>query len=155
MARSDKRQRQNLIRKIISERDVFSQEDLRSELLRRSVDTTQATLSRDISELGLVKSSSSGTYQLPESVADRGDDAPALLEHLRRLIRDVDHSGNLVLIKTAPGDAQAAGERFDHLNFEEVAGTLAGDDTLLVVVREKWSASRFAQKLRKLVGETG
>ncbi|MBI3939327.1 MAG: arginine repressor [Acidobacteria bacterium] len=151
MARWNKRQRQNLIRRIVSEGEVFSQEELRSELEKHSMDATQATLSRDISELGLVKSSSTGTYQLPENLTEHTG-LPALLEHLRQLVREVDYSGNLVLVKTAPGDAQAAGERFDHLDFKEVAGTLAGDDTLLVVIRERHSAARFARKLEKMVG---
>lgn len=132
--------------------EIFSQGELRNELLRRSVNVTQATLSRDISELGLVKLSSSGTYQLPENVSEHAE-AGAILDHLRQLVRQIDFSGNLVLVKTAPGDAQAAGERFDHLNFKEVAGTLAGDDTLLVVVRESYNASRFARKLERMIAE--
>ena len=150
MPRPDKQQRQNLIRKIVSEREISSQEELRSELVRRSIGATQATLSRDISELGLVKSSSSGTYRLPEDVSEHTE-TDTLVERLRQLVREIDFSGNLVLIKTASGDAQAVGERFDHIGFKEVAGTLAGDDTLLVVIRERNSASRFARKLAKMM----
>ena len=153
MPRLAKQQRQNLIRRIISEQEIYSQEELRTRLLQYSIDATQATLSRDVSELGLLKNPSSGTYQLPGSVTEPFGSRAALLEQLRQLVRDIDWSGNLVLVKTAPGDAQAAGERVDNLNFKEVAGTLAGDDTLLVVVRQRYRASSFARKLEDAIRE--
>ena len=150
MARSDKLQRQNLIRGILSQQEIYSQEELRNELLKRSVKVTQATLSRDIQELGLAKHSSSGTYRLPASSPDRGE-SPHFIDRIRQLTRDVDYSGNLVLVKADPGDAQALGIAFDQLNFKEVVGTVAGDDTLLVVIRETYKASKFAEKLQRLV----
>ncbi|HEV8132353.1 MAG TPA: arginine repressor [Acidobacteriota bacterium] len=154
MPRSNKRQRQNLIRRIVSEEEIYSQEELRSELLKRSVAVTQATLSRDISELGLVKHSSTGTYRLPENITEHAQ-SRTVLERIRQLVQEIDHSGNLVLVKTAPGDAQAAGLAMDNLRFKEVVGTVAGDDTLLVVIREKHSASTFVHKLERMLSGGG
>ncbi len=150
MPRSNKRQRQNLIRRIISEEEIFSQEEFRNELVKRGVNVTQATLSRDIAELGLVKQSSNGTYRLPENVNEHAE-AHSILARMRQLVQEIDFSGNLVLVKTAPGEAQAAGFAMDHLQFKEVVGTIAGDDTLLVVIREKHKASSFARKLEKML----
>jgi transcriptional regulator of arginine metabolism len=149
-----KQHRQNLIRRIISEREISSQHELRGELLRHSVDATQATISRDISELGLIKNPALGTYQLREAMSTAAENR-RFLEELRLLVREIVWSGNLVLLKTAPGDAQAAGERFDNLRFKEAAGTLAGDDTLLVVVREQHRAASFAGRLEKLIRQPG
>src|SRR5687768_6475041 len=104
-----KQHRQNLIRRIISEREISSQHELRGELLRHSVDATQATISRDISELGLIKNPALGTYQLREAMSTAAENR-RFLEELRLLVREIVWSGNLVLLKTAPGDAQAAGE---------------------------------------------
>lgn len=154
MATPVKQHRQSLIRRIVSEHQISSQEELRGQLLRHSIPATQATLSRDISELGLIKNPSSGTYQLRESILVAGDDR-RWLEELRLLVHEIEWSGNLVLLKTAPGDAQAAGERFDNLHFKEAAGTLAGDDTLLVVVRRQYRAGSFADKLEKLFHRSG
>ena len=154
MPASSKKQRQNLIRRIIAEEEIFSQEELRNELLKRSVNVTQATLSRDIADLGLVKQSATGTYTLPENVTEHTE-AHAILARMRQLVQEIDFSGNLVLVKTAPGDAQAAGLAMDHLQFKEVVGTIAGDDTLLVVIRAKYKASGFAKKLEKMLAGEG
>ncbi|HEY2933962.1 MAG TPA: arginine repressor [Acidobacteriota bacterium] len=152
MARSNKLQRQNLIRRIVSEQEIYSQEELRNELAKRSVSVTQATLSRDIQDLGLAKLSSSGTYRLPTPLPEQAE-AHNFIERIRRLAGELDYSGNLVLVKTAPGDAQALGIAFDKLNFKEVTGTIAGDDTLLVVIREAYKAARFVEKLQRLIAE--
>jgi transcriptional regulator of arginine metabolism len=136
------------IRDLVAETEVASQDELRRKLFRRGHRVTQATLSRDIHELGLMKSTDG--YKLPH-----GDDAESRLPSIERLIQtfvyDVRTALNQVVIKTSAGSAQPVSAAIDAEDWEEVVGTIGGDDTILTITTDSRSAERLAQRLRKLM----
>ncbi|HEY8552371.1 MAG TPA: arginine repressor [Thermaerobacter sp.] len=145
-----KSKRQRLILEIIQAKPIETQEELVRELERRGMPATQATVSRDIKELGLIKTPTGDgryCYALPDA-------APGGRERLRRLFResllDIDTSENLVVVKTLRGTAAAAGEAIDQLGWPEIVGTVAGDNTVLVVVRSREVAPLVADRFREL-----
>lgn len=145
-------QRQIKIRELITENEIETQDELVDQLKRLGYDVTQATVSRDIKELHLVKVPSSNnkyTYSLP------ADQRFNPLEKLKRLIMDVfvkiDHTSHFVLLKTLPGNAQAVGALVDNLDWEEIMGTICGDDTCLIICRSEEASpivkNRFLEML--------
>ena len=131
-----KSSRQNAILEVIREKDVETQEDLADELRRRDFKVTQATVSRDIRELRLLKVlSATGTYKY--ATADKPENG--LSERFHRIFSEsvlsMSHAYNQVLIKTLPGSANVAAEMLDSLRWPEILGTLAGDNTILMIVR--------------------
>lgn len=148
---STKAERQGAILEVVAGRAVATQAELKGLLKARGIAADQATLSRDIRELGLVKASDDGIharYAPMESVAPPVHARPGAI--LSRLVRKVEGSGNLVVVKTDPGEASPVGLALDRLGWPEIAGTVAGDDTLLVVVREGTPARRLAKKIMNL-----
>ncbi len=146
-----KAERQKAILEIVATSPVATQAELKDRLKDRGIAADQATLSRDVKELGLVKVSDDGVryrYAPAEAVARPARPRPTAI--LARMVRKVDRSGNLIVLKTAPGEANPVGLALDHLNWPEVVGTVAGDDTLLVVVREGVPARRLAKKILDL-----
>jgi transcriptional regulator of arginine metabolism len=128
--------RQGLILELVGREAILSQEQLRKRLRMRGVDVTQATLSRDIAELALVKHAADGAYRVPgENGASRSDPGAALRGAVAEYVRGIERVRELVVIRTAPGQAGILGIAIDRAAFAEVAGTVAGDDTLLVIVR--------------------
>ena len=146
-----KARRQSVILEVLEHEAVRSQEQLRQRLIARGFDVTQATLSRDIKELGLLKRSSDGAYQ--PGGADTPSTASAL-ETLGRALAEylvhVEPVQQLVVLKTGAGQAQLLGLAIDRARLDEVVGTLAGDDTILIIAREPRSAQTVAKKLRDL-----
>lgn len=137
-----KRLRQSAILELVTREPIASQEALRRRLRARGFDATQATISRDIKELGLVKRASDGAYQAPGAEAP----APAPLAARRAVaeyLRRIDRVEQLVVLKTDPGEAQPLALAIDHAALPEVVGTIAGDDTILVITRD----ARRAQAL--------
>lgn len=117
-------------------------------------DVTQATLSRDIRELGLVKGGADGAYQAPAHAAPNGHAAQSLLHRaLAEYMRRVDRVQQLVLLRTGPGQAQLLGVAIDAARLPEVVGTLAGDDTVLVVAPDVRRARALVKRLDTLAGE--
>jgi len=148
-----KAERQQRIVEIVREQQVATQAGLRDALASRGVECDQGTVSRDIRELGLVKAAGDdGGYYY--AVID--DVSPTVrvsrLSVLRQMVRSATASGNLIVVKCGPGNASAVGEALDHLSITDIIGTVAGDDTLLAVVREGPSAKRVAEKLLKEIG---
>jgi transcriptional regulator of arginine metabolism len=146
--------RQAKIREIIKSKPVNTQEQLAEELASIGIEVTQATVSRDIKEMGLIKiPTTSGEYRyaLPPR-ALHGDP----MDRARRVFADsvlsVDYSENLVLIRTLPGNAGAVGDVVDDLNWPGIVGTLAGDDTVLVIVRPKELAMELLEDFDELRG---
>ena len=128
-----------------------SQEQLRQRLTSRGFDVTQATLSRDIKELGLLKRSSDGAYQ------PGGADAPSAASALETLGRalaeylvNIEPVQQLVVLKTGAGQAQLLAIAIDRSRLADVAGTLAGDDTILIIARDARSAQAVVKQLRDL-----
>jgi len=127
--------RQAQILDVIDHDPVASQEVLRQKLQSRGIDATQATISRDLKELGLVKRAGDGAYVRPGS--ERG--SPAVSEQLRRavgsLMRGLERVDQLLVVRTDRGQAQGLAEWIDRAQLPEVAGTIGGDDTILLVCR--------------------
>ena len=133
-----KAQRHIKIREIIATRDIETQEELVEELRKAGYNVTQATVSRDIKELHLVKVPTHNgryKYSLP---ADRRFNP---LQKLKRMLMEsfvgIEKSENLIVIKTLPGNANAVGALIDSLEWPEIIGTIAGDDTILIVCRDR------------------
>jgi len=136
---------------------VRAQIDLGDRLAAEGIQVTQATLSRDLEELGAVKvraADGSSAYVIPEdgtSPLRAAEATPARLQRLlRELLNEADSSGNLVVLRTPPGAAQFLASALDRAGLPEVVGTIAADDTIVVVAREPASASSGAQLAAKL-----
>jgi transcriptional regulator of arginine metabolism len=154
-AMTNKQARQAAILDLVAEHVVSSQEDLRRLLLGRGMDVTQATLSRDLRDLHLARVSEVGgaRYVLPESLAD-DEDKPLLATLLPQLFSKVDGVGELVVLHTVASGAQPIAEAIDLEEFPEVLGTIAGDDTILIVTRSAGARVQLTERLRALAGET-
>ena len=127
--------RQNKILELIENNEIETQDKLVSMLKDFGYDVTQATVSRDIKELQLVKTlSSSGKYKYSASAAPTGPVSDRLSNIYRETVRSITSSGNIVLVKTLAGCANAAGETMDNVGVPHVIGSVAGDNTLLLVV---------------------
>ena len=151
---TNKQARQAAILDLVAEHVVGSQEDLRRLLLARGMDVTQATLSRDLRDLHLARVSEAGgaRYVLPESLA-ADDDKPLLATLLPQLFSRVDGVGELVVLHTVASGAQPIAEAIDLEEFPEVLGTIAGDDTILIVTRSAGARVQLTERLRALAGE--
>lgn len=156
---ADKRQRQATILELVEGHPVGSQEELRRLLKQRGWDVTQATLSRDLRELRLARvPTPEGTrYVVPGSAAAAAvagpPDGSGLLDGLlRQLFVGVDGVGELLVIKTVRGGASALAESFDAESWPGVVGTIAGDDTILIICRSSAVRERLARRLSSLAG---
>lgn len=146
--------RQKKILEAIAKKKIATQAQLAGELRSAGFNVTQATVSRDIRELGLVKAigeNGIGYYTLPEqSVLVQND------ERLKRLFKDsvtfMDFSENLIIVKTYPGEAQGVASAIDMANWEEVIGTVGGDDTVLIIVKPKEATPAVIDRLTALAG---
>jgi transcriptional regulator of arginine metabolism len=150
-----KSRRLSAIRQVIDREPVHSQEELRHHLASMGFVVTQATLSRDIKELGLVKRAADGAYQgsgSPE-VNSAASAAVALSRALGEFLISVDAAQNLVVVKTGPGQAQILAIAIDRAKLTDVVGTIAGDDTILVVCRDQRSAQTTRNTIEHLASE--
>ena len=152
-----KQQRQHRISRLLVEHRVTNQGQLTELLAADGVTVTQATVSRDLEELGAIKVRVPGgdtVYAIPE--LPREQVSPQ--DHLRRVLGDwlveVDRSGDLVVLRTPPGSAHVVASAIDRNGLDNVVGTVAGDDTLLVIAREGWGSSVAVQlqQLARLAG---
>jgi transcriptional regulator of arginine metabolism len=150
-----KHQRQHRIAKLLEQRAVGSQAQLVALLAAEGVEATQTTVSRDLEELGALKVRVPGgetAYALPDLPTQQ----IAPTDHLRRVLGEwaveVAVSQNLVVLRTPPGCAHVVASALDRSGLEGVVGTVAGDDTLLVIVAESHSARRMAAHLESLAG---
>ncbi len=148
-----KSQRQAKIMEIISTRNVETQEQLLAELQKAGFRGTQATISRDIKELRIVKELTNfGTYRYAVSAGEvPGSFSTRLNAIFRECVTGFDYAQNLIVIRTMPGLASAAGSAIDGMNLSVVVGTLAGDDTLLVVMRDNNAAAAFCGEIQNLL----
>jgi transcriptional regulator of arginine metabolism len=141
---------------LIRERAVRSQTELAELLAGEGVQVTQATLSRDLEELRAVKVS--GAYLIPEDgirPLREVENAPArLLRLLRELLTGVDASGNIAVLRTPPGAAQFLASALDRSGLTDVVGTIAGDDTILVVARDVTGGKALADKLAEWAAQS-
>jgi transcriptional regulator of arginine metabolism len=145
-----KARRQSVVLDLIQRQPVRSQEQLRRLLRTAGFDVTQATLSRDIRELALVKGGADGAYQPPPADSNGGATKSLLNRALTDYLTRVDQVQQLVIIRTGPGQAQLLGVALDGARLPEVVGTVAGDDTILAVAPDARRARALVKRLEKL-----
>jgi transcriptional regulator of arginine metabolism len=146
--------RHNLILEIIENKDIETQEDLADELMRRGVKVTQATVSRDIRDLDLVKvAMPGGSYKYVVShVSHRGAKNAGPLAHaVSDTVLSIVCAQNLIVLKTTAGMAQAVAIAIDRIPDSEILGCVAGDDTILVVTHDSEMATRVAGRIKRLL----
>jgi transcriptional regulator of arginine metabolism len=155
MATLGKPQRQHRISRLLEEQAVSSQAQLVELLAANGIVATQATVSRDLEDLGAVKVRIPGgtmAYAIPEHAKE----ASAPDDHLRRVmgefVVDVAHSGSLVILRTPPGSAHVVASALDRSGIRDMLGTVAGDDTLLVICAEDAEGTKVAAELATLAG---
>jgi transcriptional regulator of arginine metabolism len=145
--------RQAVLLELIDREPLHSQEELRRRLRQRGFAATQATISRDIAELGLVKRAGDGAYQRPGADTSNPETALAALERAaEEFLRRVERVQQLVVLRTGIGQAQPLAIALDRAQLPEVVGTIGGDDTILIVARD---AKRAALLAKRLQGYTG
>lgn len=145
--------RQESILQIITEKDIETQDQLLGELKARGIPSTQATISRDIKELHLVKElTGTGTYRYAVSGRKASlNFAGRLRTIFREGVTSFDMAQNLVVVKTMPGLASAAAAALDGMEIPDLVGSLAGDDTVLLIMRTNESAAEFCTEIRQML----
>jgi transcriptional regulator of arginine metabolism len=152
--RAVKPYRQSLIKELVERESITSQEQLRARLRERGIDATQATLSRDIRELQLVKRTTDGAYRAAGAAAaiDNGETESMLADAVATLLRHQEVvAGYMIVLRTDPGQAQGLAVAIDRAKVPEIAGTIAGDDTILVIARDGTGARDLEVRLNGLI----
>jgi transcriptional regulator of arginine metabolism len=148
-----KSRRQGAILELIESEPLHSQEQLRRRLLKAGFEATQATISRDIKELGLVKRAGDGAYQRLGVDAISPETALSALERASaEFLRRIDRVQQLVVVRTGAGQAQPLALAIDRARLAETVGTIAGDDTILVITKDARRAASFAKRLAEYAG---
>ena len=149
-----KSQRQAKILEIIANKNVETQEQLLAELQAEGFRGTQATISRDIKELRIVKELTSlGNYRYTVSNSDFGSSFTTRLNTIfRECVISFDYAQNIIVVRTLPGLASAAGSAIDAMNLSAIVGSLAGDDTVMIVMRDTNAAAAFCGEIKALLG---
>ena len=152
----NKNNRLDAIKMIISSKEVGSQEDLLQELKKEGFRLTQATLSRDLKQLKVAKAASMNgnyVYVLPNNTMYKRMTDPHSASELMKFngFISIDFSGNLAVIRTRPGYASRLAYDIDIRNFDEILGTIAGDDTILLIVREECSRDEVVEVLSVVI----
>lgn len=145
-----KTKRQELIVDLIQRQNIETQEELAEALRNMGFQVTQATVSRDIKELHLIKAASADNgykYALPEKKENGLNDK--LIRILTDSLVSVDYAGHMIVVKTLSGSANIAAEALDTLKWPEILGTIAGDNTIFIVVRSGQDAAAIADRIRK------
>ena len=144
--------RHNLILEIIENKDIETQEELAEELKRRNVKVTQATVSRDIKELRLLKVLAEGGRYKYATVerAEKGM-SDRFIRILSESVISLDNVGNLIVIKTLSASANAAAEAIDSMKWSEVLGSIAGDNTILVIARSEEAVESLMARFNTLI----
>jgi transcriptional regulator of arginine metabolism len=139
---------------IINSKEIETQEELADELKSSGMDVTQATVSRDIKELKLIKVlSSTGKYKYVAISPEQNFLSNKLVNIFAHTVIHVENVNNFVVLKTITGSASAAAEALDSLNFDEIAGTIAGDNTIFILVRSAEKAQELVKKIKKMLSD--
>lgn len=149
--------RQRVIADLLRSNALASQDELAERLSDAGFAVTQATVSRDLEHLGAVKIRRGGkvAYALPDQLGAAGWGGPRLEAIVGEWARSIEPAGNLVVIRTPPGSAHLIGVALDQAELPEVAGTICGDDTVFVAVREPFDAMSLADRLNALDRDQG
>ena len=148
-----KQLRQRAIRDLVEQRPIRTQQELAAALRERGFRTTQATISRDVAELGLIKAPRAGmqAYAIPPRLREADTSGE---ERMRRLLRDmpveIREAGTMLVMKTLPGSAHPLAAALDRARWPEVVGSIAGDDTVFVAFADRGSLSRVRRRLEGL-----
>lgn len=149
----NKNSRQKMIQKIIEKEEISTQFELAERLKKQGFNVTQATVSRDIKEIGLIKIPIEGNlskYSMPVNIS-----VGNIAERMRRMFMDnavsVNSAENIIIIKTLPGTAQGLAACLDQSSWPEIIGTIAGDDTILLIIKEKNLVEGLIQKFDSLL----
>lgn len=148
-ANGGKHFRQGQILKVVAAQAIANQDELRRSLHQLGVRVTQATLSRDLRELQLVKTT--GGYRVLASGTEAPAPLPTVARALRQFLRDIRPAQNLLVLKTPPGGAQPLAAAVDAEKWKEVAGTLAGDDTVLIITPSRSARGTLQKRLEDLL----
>ena len=141
--------RQGQILRLVSGERIASQDDLRRRLAQQRLRVTQATLSRDLHELRLVKTTEG--YKQAMAITEETTPLPPLARALREFLLDVRPAENMLVLKTPPSGAQPLAAAVDASKFPEIAGTIAGDDTVLIITSNKKTRIALQQKIEALL----
>ena len=144
-----KRFRQGQILKVLASQSVASQDALRRQLGQLGMRVTQATLSRDLRELRLVKTAEG--YRSLEAAAQEASPLPALARALKEFLLDLRPAQNMLVLKTPPSGAQPLAAAVDGERWKEVAGTLAGDDTVLVICSSRGACNAIRKRIKEML----
>jgi transcriptional regulator of arginine metabolism len=147
---AQKRFRQGQILKVLTGQPVASQDELRRQLGHLGVRVTQATLSRDLRELRLVKTTQ-GYRPLSTATAEEAPTQPALARALKEFLLDLRPAQNMLVLKTPPGGAQPLAAAVDSERWKEVAGTLAGDDTVLIISSSRTTCRAVQKRIEEML----
>ncbi len=141
--------RHGQILRLVSAERISNQEDLRRRLAQQRMRVTQATLSRDLQELKLVKTREG--YRPPSALPEESASVPPLTRALREFLLDIRPAENLLVLKTPPSGAQPLAAAVDGAKFPEIAGTIAGDDTVLIITPNKKSRESLQREIESHV----
>jgi transcriptional regulator of arginine metabolism len=147
--------RQKAIAELIREEALGSQEEVTCRLKAQGFSVTQATVSRDLDQMGAVKVKRSGvmTYALPDQIGDNDWAAARLARILSDWVQSVEAAGTMLVLRTPPGSAHLVGLALDQAKLPEIAGTISGDDTLFIALRDGVVPGIMAERFRKLSQE--
>ncbi len=144
--------RQLKLIEIINKNEIETQEALAEALRNEGYLVTQATVSRDIKDLGLIKvMTPNKTYKYAQPASTEQKSSGKMLNLFRECVISIDYAGHLIVIKTVSGGANSAATLVDKLNFSEVMGCVAGDDTILVVIKDQQKIVPIVEKLKSLL----
>lgn len=144
--------RQLKLIEIINKNEIETQESLAEALRNEGYLVTQATVSRDIKDLGLIKvMTPNKTYKYAQPASTEQKSSGKMLNLFRECVISIDYAGHLIVIKTVSGGANSAATLVDKLNFPEVMGCVAGDDTILVVIKDQQKIVPIVEKLKSLL----
>ncbi|MCR4622008.1 MAG: arginine repressor [Clostridiales bacterium] len=146
--------RHALILEIIASQEIDTQEGLTRALSEAGINVTQATVSRDIRELKLIKTATNhGTYRYTAGGAEENEGKDRYLRIFSELVTSVNAAGNLVVLKTITAAAQTAAEAIDNLQWPEIIGTIAGENTVLAIIKNLEDTDDVAARLKELTGK--
>ncbi|SDI31396.1 transcriptional regulator AhrC/ArgR [Natribacillus halophilus] len=147
-----KGQRHVKIREIINEQEIDTQEELVYQLQAAGFNVTQATVSRDIKELYLVKVlTTDGRYKYSLPADRRFNPEEKLRKHLFDSFVSIDYADHFIVLKTLPGNAHAIGSLIDHLGWEDIMGTICGDDTILIICKDGGQTSVLTDRILEML----
>jgi len=152
MIKLTKKERQKIIISLITEDEISTQEELVEKLRARGLQVTQATVSRDIKELNISKiNNESAFHKYTVSGKVQGENANKLINVFQQALVSIDNAGTLVVVKTLPGMAPASASAIDSFNFDEVTGTIAGDDTIFIATKSPLIAAKLTERIKSLL----